>query len=91
MNHQKDAAKIIEQVENYGEVGSESDLNVSIAQTHAILAVAEQLRVGNLISVGQLAQSAGVGDSGFIEDAGTDAFDRMTMGDFWQALGIEQP
>jgi hypothetical protein len=51
MNHQKEAAKIIEQVENYGEVGSESDLNVSLAQTHAILAVAEQLRAANLIAL----------------------------------------
>ena len=90
MNHQAEAAKIIEQVQDYGAVGSESDLNVSLAQTHALLAIAEQLRIGNLVSVGQLAQSAGVGDSGFIKDAGTDAFDRMTEGDFWQALGIEQ-
>ena len=54
MNHQKEAANIIEHVKDYGEVGSESDLNVALAQTHAILAVAEQLRIGNLIALTQV-------------------------------------
>lgn len=56
MNHQEEAAKIIEQV------GSESDLNVSLAQAHAILAVAEQLRVGNLISATNAGFYAGRGE-----------------------------
>lgn len=50
MKHQKEAAKIANFVENCG-TDDESPLNVSLAQTHALLSVAEQLRIGNLIAL----------------------------------------
>ena len=50
MNHQKESEKIVNYVENCG-TDDESTLNVALAQTHALLAVAEQLRIGNLIAL----------------------------------------
>ncbi len=89
MNHQTEAAKLIEQVKDYGEVGSESDLNVSLAQAHAILAVAEQLRIGNLIALG---------DPHHLHDGSVptatewmDLEDCPLLPEIAEALGIEQP
>ena len=90
MNHQKEAAKIIEQVENYGEVGSESDLNVSLAQTHAILAVAEQLRAANLIALGN-AEYKSNADAIFDEDQELNWPLGILAAQISEALGIEQP
>lgn len=50
MDHQTEAAKIANFVENCG-TDDESPLNVSLAQTHALLAIAEQLRAANLIAL----------------------------------------
>ena len=53
MNHQKNAESFLDDAEcSFGE-GSMGAGNqyVALAQTHAILAVAEQLRIGNLIAL----------------------------------------
>jgi len=88
MNHQKDAARIIEQVKDYGLVGSESDLNVSLAQTHAILAIAEQLRIGNLIALATRAPMSGDGDG--IRAIYVDEDEYAIRPEVAEALGIEQ-
>lgn len=103
MNHQKEAATIIEQVKDYGEIGSESDLNVSLAQTHAILAVAEQLRIGNLLAItradpADAPTSTSMPDDAFKALAEWVDHDDPADGGYpeWrpevaEALGIEQP
>ena len=90
MNHQKEAAKIIEQVKNYGEVGSESDINVSIAQTHAILAIAEQLRVANLIAIWNAKDESNAAAI-FDEDQELNWPLGILAAQIAEALGIEQP
>lgn len=102
MNHQKEAAKIIEQVKDYGEVGSESDLNVSLAQAHALLAIAEQLRVGNLIAATNAGFYAGHGEDqeevrrraymglvNYMEDGHLTTYPVLNP-EVAEALGIEQ-
>jgi hypothetical protein len=90
MNHQKEAAKLIEQVKDYGEAEPESDLNVSLAQAHAILAIAEQLRVGNLIAIGN-AEYKSNADAIFDEDQELNWPLGILAAQISEALGIEQP
>ena len=88
MNHQKEAEKIANFVENCG-TDDESPLNVSLAQTHAILAVAEQLRAGNLIAiwnVGHPANTAAI----FDEDRELNWPWGILAAQIAEALGIEQ-
>ena len=103
MNHQTEAAKIIEEVEDFGEVGSESDLNVSIAQAHALLAIAEQLRVANLIAATDAGLYAGHDDDqdevrrcaytglvNYMENGHLTTYPVLDP-EIAEALGIEQP
>ena len=103
MNHQKDAAEIIEKVEDYGKVGLESDLNVSLAQAHALLAIAEQLRVGNLIAATNAGSYAGhdedqeevqrlayMGLINYMEDDHLTTYPVLNP-EVAETLGIEQP
>ena len=48
MNHQKEAEQLLTAVYD-GTVYPDRD--IAVAQTHALLAVAEQLRIGNLIAL----------------------------------------
>ena len=89
MNHQKEAANIIEQVKDYGEVGSESDLNVSLAQTHALLAIAEQLRAANLIALGN-AEYKSSADAIFDEDQELNWPWGILAAQIAEALGTEE-
>ncbi|QCV95659.1 hypothetical protein [Acidipropionibacterium acidipropionici] len=90
MNHQKEAARIIEQVQDYGEVGSESDLNVSLAQAQAILAVADQLRAANLIALWNAKDES---NAAAIVDEGQELNWPwgILAAQIAEALGIEQP
>lgn len=87
MNHQKESAKIVNYVENCG-TDEESPLNVSLAQTHALLAVVEQLRIGNLLALATRAPMSGDGDG--ILAIYVDEDEYAIRPEIAEALGIEQ-
>ena len=86
MNHQKEAEK----VDSIDLRTVEAMEHVMVAQTHAILAVAEQLRAANLIAIwnaGHPANTAAI----FDEDQELNWPLGILAAKISEALGIEQP
>lgn len=77
MNHQKDAERL-------------AALEAPSAQTHALLAIAEQLRVVNLIALGN-AEYKSNADAIFDEDQELNWPLGILAAQISEALGIEQP
>lgn len=105
MNHQKNAESFLDDAEcSFGE-GSMGAGNqyVALAQTHALLAIAEQLRVGNLIAATNAGFYAGHGEDqeevrrraymglvNYMEDGHLTTYPVLNP-EVAEALGIEQP
>lgn len=102
MNHQKEAERILDQMTGIEIRDTFALVMASVTQTHAILAVAEQLRIGNLIAAtraggdlrddemrNELIRRAYSGLIDFMENGHLTTYPVLTP-EIAEALGIEQ-
>lgn len=86
MNHQKEAKRLLDDV--YETRQSDAQEILAYAQNHALLAVVEQLRIGNLIALATRAPMSGDGDG--IRAIYVDEDEYAIRPEVAEALGIEQ-
>lgn len=86
MNHQKEAKRLLDDV--YETRQSDAQEILAYAQNHALLAVVEQLRIGNLIALATRAPMSGDGDG--IRAIYVDEDEYAIRPEIAEALEIEQ-
>lgn len=86
MNHQKEAKRLLDDV--YETRKSDAQEILAYAQNQALLAVVEQLRIGNLIALATRAPMSGDGDG--IRAIYVDEDEYAIRPEVAEALGIEQ-
>lgn len=86
MNHQKEAKRLLDDV--YETRQSDAQEILAYAQNQALLAVVEQLRIGNLIALATRAPMSGDGDG--IRAIYVDDDEYAIRPEVAEALGIEQ-
>lgn len=86
MNHQKEAKRLLDDV--YETRQSDAQEILAYAQNQALLAVVEQLRIGNLIALATRAPMSGDGDG--IRAIYVDEDEYAIRPEVAEALGIEQ-